>query len=113
MTFALKTRTWLESVIRQRKLLIRINKSHKSEYLIQAAIEHLEKMLAAYRYDDDVNMARFIDQNDNYITMILPGSTASNYQKRREEFKAIRIKALLYLNQAPAQKQITKQVTYF
>jgi hypothetical protein len=92
--FSSDTRRWLEAAIRQRKLLIRHNKSHKPEEEVLIALDLLEKLLKAYTYSVDLYMARFIHQYYKDICIILPGKGSSCSDKRQAEFRDIHLKAI-------------------
>lgn len=99
--FGTDTRRWLESAIKQRKLLLKINKSHKSQLEVELAIKLLDDLLSVYTYENDVYMARFIRQNIGWIENILPGSGATGHQKRMNELAEINKRAILISEQTP------------
>jgi hypothetical protein len=99
--FGTETRKWLESAIKQRKLLLKLNKSHKSQLEVEMAIQVLDGLLSAYTYENDVYMARFIRQNIGWIENILPGSGATGHQKRMEQLTEINKRAILIIDQNP------------
>src|ERR1035437_6989745 len=109
--FGIETRKWLESAIKQRKYLLKNNKSHKSELEVEIAIKILDELLSMYSYKNDVYMARFIRQNLVWIENILPGSGATGYQKKLAELKEINKQAILLIEGHEAQILIRKQVT--
>lgn len=111
--FSNETRTWLKSLIRQRKQLIRLNKNRKPVYAMEIAIEHLEKMLGAYSYDNDVNMAIFIEQNSAHINSILPGRESSSHESRLREYREISRKAFQILLKAQSGEPVKQQLTFF
>ena len=104
--FATQTRKWLVSVIRQRKFLIRINKSHKPAAELNTAIETLERQLNAYRYENDLYMARFICQQLGNIETILPGSGSAACRKRQLEFNTIHYQSTLIISGSISFKQL-------
>ncbi len=83
--FGTTKRRWLLSAIRQRKLLLQTNRSRKLRPETEKAVEILERLLSAYSYENDLNMARFIIQNQDNIIAILPGTGASGYEKKSSE----------------------------
>jgi len=93
--FAVKTRKWLLSVIRQRKVLIRLNKSYKPSVETLKAIWRLDLQLGYYTYENDLYMARFIRQYGQFIEAVLPGRGSSCYERRQLEWSDIRKKAAL------------------
>jgi len=93
--FGVNTRSWLVSVIRQRKTLIKLNCSHKSPDDVIRAIEKLELQLGCYTYENDLYMARFISQYGFFINTILPGKGSSCYERRYMEWNDIRKRAAL------------------
>lgn len=102
--FGTETRKWLESAIKQRKLLLKLNKSHKSQLEVEIAIEILNGLLSSYSYENDIYMARFIRQNIGWIENILPGSGATGHQKRADQLSEINKRAILIIEGAAAQR---------
>jgi hypothetical protein len=99
--FGIETRKWLESAIKQRKLLLKLNKSHKPQMEVEVAIEILDGILSTYSYENDIHMARFIRQNIGRIENILPGSGATGYKKKMEQLAEINKRAILIIDQNP------------
>jgi hypothetical protein len=95
--FGIETRKWLMSAIKQRKLLLRLNKSYKSKIEVELAVEILDGILSTYSYENDIHMARFIRQNIGRIENILPGSGATGYKKKMEQLAEINKHAILIL----------------
>jgi hypothetical protein len=93
--FSNETKVWLRSIIKQRKVLIRLNKSHKSHAVAALAIYRLEALLNCWSYNHDVYMGRFIRQYSTEISDILPGTGSTCHDKRMAEFTSIRKQALL------------------
>jgi hypothetical protein len=93
--FSDKTKKWLRSIIKQRKLLIHRNASHKDQAVAAVAIYSLESLLNCYPYENDVYMARFIRQYSTAIENILPGKGSTCYEKRMKEFSEIKKQALM------------------
>ena len=93
--FGIETRKWLESAIRQRKHLIKYNKSQKPQHEIETAIDCLERQLSAYTFENDHYMARFIRNNISSIEKILPGAGSTSYAKRMIEFNDINKRSIL------------------
>jgi hypothetical protein len=105
--FATETRTWLESTIKQRKLLLRLNKSHKPQAEIETAIDSLKKQLDCYTFESDLFMARFFNNNVQSIEKILPGFGSSSHEKRMLEFTALNKLAIeITLNQTAGAKKL-------
>jgi hypothetical protein len=96
--FSSKTKPWLRSVIRQRKMLIRLNKSHKDQMKEEIALARLEAQLNAYPYDNDLHLARFIRNFHQDIEIILPGNGSTCYDKKQVEFKDINKRAILVIS---------------
>lgn len=108
--FGTNTRKWLLSVIRQRKALIRLNRSYKSPDDTIRAIEKLDLQLSCYTYENDLYMARFIRQYGFFIDQILPGHGSSCYERRRLEWSEIRKKAaLIEAVNMQSKKQVTNE----
>lgn len=96
--FASDTRRWLEAAIKQRKLILRMNKCHKPVAEVLTALELLEKMLNAYFYSNDLFMARFICQYRDQVEIILPGEGSTSCRKKQLEFNDIHYNAVLIIN---------------
>lgn len=101
--FGIDTRRWLESAIKQRKLLLRVNKSHKLQAHVETALHTLLGQLECYTYARDEYMARFITQNIDRILTILPGKGSTCHQKRMNELADIYKKANRILAEEPMQ----------
>jgi len=86
--FSNKTREWLLSVIRQRKLLMKNGRSKVNEQAAREAIRDLELYLGAYSYANPYHMARFINGHKSQIQAILPGEGSPSHEKRHKEFEA-------------------------
>jgi hypothetical protein len=99
--FASETRMWLESVIRQREMLMIINKSHKPQSDVQMALYRLVLHLNANPYALDLHMARFVRQFGNDIDTILPGKGSSCHESKQREWERIRKSALLIEESKP------------
>lgn len=108
--FAENTRKWLESIIRQRKMLIRAGKSHKSADSL-LALDKIDRLLKTYSYAEDRNMAVFIHQNYGNISTILPGKGSSCYIKKQCELKDIQLHATLIISEGIEFKQLSKPKT--
>lgn len=109
--FGINTRKWLESAIKQRKLLLRLNKSHKSQLEVELAIKYLDELLGMYSYENDIYMARFIRQNIGWIESILPGSGSTGYHKKMTELKEIDKRSILLIEEHETQIMTRKQTT--
>jgi hypothetical protein len=103
--FATETRRWLESAVKQRKLLLRMNKSHKNPAQTEMAIARLELQLKTYTYENDLYMARFIRNFYNDIDLILPGVGSTSHLKKQLQFKDINSRAILIASQKINQPQ--------
>jgi hypothetical protein len=111
--FSSDTRRWLEAVIRQRKLLIRLNKSQKPAADVLTALDQLDRMLKTYPYSQDLHMARFVHQNYSNISVVLPGAGSSCSNKRHSEFREIHLKAIQIIADQIEFKQLpTKKPDY-
>jgi hypothetical protein len=95
--FGTDTRRWLEGAIKQRKLLLKTNRSHKSQLEVEIAIGILDNQLCSYSYENDLYMARFIRQNIASIETILPGSGATGYEKRLNQLAEINKRAIMII----------------
>lgn len=109
--FADETRTWLLTVIRQRKRLMIQNKSHKPEANVRMALDILDLMLKTYRYENDLHMARFVRQQLGNIAMILPGAGSTLRHKREREFTDIKKRALL-ISDARASRTVEHNIPF-
>jgi hypothetical protein len=94
-TFSINTKPWLRSIIAQRRLLIRLNRSHLDRGETERAIDRLETQLNAYPYNDDLYLARFVNAHAAYIEKILPGAGSSCYLKRQREWNQVKVSAIL------------------
>ena len=86
--YKIRCEKWLRQLINQRKLLIRQNKSLKSQADVEEAIQKLEMYLGTYNYTD-VNMARFMKNKADLIVTIMPGTGSTNRYKRMEEYSQL------------------------
>jgi hypothetical protein len=93
--FGTDTRKWLLSAIKQRKLLLKTNRSHKSELHVEMALDLLDNLLSAYSYENDLFMARFINQHSDDISILLPGKGSTSFEKKHKEFVGIVKQAIL------------------
>jgi hypothetical protein len=107
--FGINTRKWLLSVIKQRKLLLKTHRSHKSELHVEIALELLDDLLSAYSYENDLYMARFINQNASDIGVLLPGKGSTAFEKKHREFDSIRKQAILIADKEPLAVRVSKQ----
>jgi hypothetical protein len=103
--YAIETRHWLESAIKQRKLLLKTNHSRKSGPEVEVSVQVLDTLLKTWQYSNDVYMARFITQNISSIEIILPGSGATSHAKRMRELDQINKQAIQILDGATAQRR--------
>jgi len=99
--FGINTRTWLESIIRQRERLVRFNQSRKSQPDIIKALFVLKNQLNNYSYENDLYMARFIRQQLQNIEIILPGEGSTCHDKQKRELEEIK-KTSILLSEKPA-----------
>jgi len=102
--FGPETRKWLESAIKQRRMLIRNGYSHKPQQEVNNALSKLGLLLEVYPYKEDRNMARFIRNHIPEIEMILPGEGSTNFEKKKRELHAINLEALSILENNRSQK---------
>lgn len=63
-------------------MILHLNKGHKDHMVVQNSLDILSKMLAAYPYNNDRNMARFVIDHWADIETILPGYGSTCYRKR-------------------------------
>jgi hypothetical protein len=111
--FGIETSKWLLSVIKQRKLLLKTNKNHKPQLHVEMALALLERLLNTYSYENDLYMARFINQNAGDISILLPGKGATGYDKKHSELQAIIRTAVAILDkQNPVSYQKSKAGQY-
>lgn len=80
---------WLMSVVRQRELLIRDNRSRQNKSLMVTHTSYLRKYLEAYSFRDPVKMKRFMNNNLSRILAILPGPGSSCHESRIRELDKI------------------------
>jgi hypothetical protein len=92
--FTSETKKWLQSVIKQRKFLMRKNVSHVNQAIAMAAIDRLDTQLSCYPYTNEVYMAKFIIQYSGDILAILPGKGSACFEKKHREFDEIKKRAL-------------------
>ena len=92
-TFVNDTKQWLRSVIRQRKVLITINRSRIDNGSALVAINTLETLLNCYPYENEIYLARFVRQQQGNIELLLPGTGSTMKEKRELEWKEIRTRA--------------------
>jgi hypothetical protein len=107
--FGISTRKWLLSAIKQRKLLLKTNRSHKSELHVEIALDLLDNLLSAYSYENDLYMARFINQNSSDIRILLPGKGSSSFEKKQREFTSIIKQSILIADKDKSIKIPKKQ----
>lgn len=88
-SFHSKAKSFIQSVIRQRQLLINADRSLKNKAFMLSAIDHLRNGLQACP-DKNINVARFFLMNEDEIRILLPGQYPS---KRFDKFIALRDQA--------------------
>lgn len=71
--FCKQARTFILSLIRQRELLIRCNRSFKNRDEMLDNIDYLKRHLNTYPYTSDHLIASFFVRNKHRIFSILPG----------------------------------------
>ena len=87
--FSIKTRQWLQAVIRQRKMLLATGRSKVNDQAARAAIADLELYLGVYQYSKPLQMAAFINGHKQQISSILPGAGAPAHEKKLREYNAL------------------------
>jgi hypothetical protein len=92
--FGIETRKWLESAIKQRKLLLKLNKSHKPHTDVEMAISQVDGLLKTYTFENDLYMARFIQQYLRSLEIIIPGKGSAAHVKRDRELTSINKRAI-------------------
>jgi hypothetical protein len=107
--FSAAAKPWLRKHLKQRKLLIRLNKSHKDQVAEELAISRLESQLNSYPYDNDLYLARFIRNFHQDIDIILPGKGSTGYDKAQSEFKDFNNRAILIIASKIKFKQLDIQ----
>lgn len=100
--FGIETRKWLESAIKQRKMLIRNGYSHKPQHEVNSALSVLGSLLEVYSYREDRDMAKFIRNHIIEIETILPGEGSTNFEKKKRELHVINMKALSVIENTEA-----------
>ena len=93
--FGTETRKWLLSAVKQRRLLLKTDRSHKPRVHVEMALDLLDRQLTAYTFENDQHMSKFILRNADDITLLLPGKGSSSYEKKHREFEHIRRQAIL------------------
>jgi exonuclease I len=73
LTFHFRARQFVNSLIRQRQLIINRGASHKNNYEMLKAIDHLRVNLDATSSKDQT-MARYFLINEEQIRSLIPGS---------------------------------------
>lgn len=94
--FHQKARTFLNSVISQRKRLVKDGVSYKDPVEINRSITFLSNLLSFYPYGTNLNMARFIVQNETKISMLIPEGKYAT--KRHQDFNSLHEEALNIIN---------------
>ena len=82
-----KARKLIESIIRQRQMLIKAGKSKKDQAQMQYAIDHLKALLNAYPYATGQKMAGFIIRNQDEIRSLIPEGPQA--RKRQQDFNQL------------------------
>lgn len=88
-TFHYRSRKFIESLMRQREIIIDRHKSQKNPYQMLKTIDHLRVNLAAAGCKDRY-MARFFLMNEEDIRSLIPGQFPN---KRFDDFIALRDQA--------------------
>ena len=86
LAFHTELRTWIQSVIRQRKALIRMGKSKADAITMCEAIEYLEKQLNYYKFNDNRKISGFFQRNQSRILSLIPGPGATSHEIRMQQF---------------------------
>lgn len=92
--FGVETRKWLEGAIKQRKFLLRNNKSHKPQSDVEMAISQVDGLIKTYTFENDLYMARFIQQYLRSLEIIIPGKGSPAHIKLDRELTAINKRAI-------------------
>lgn len=80
-TFHYKARNFIDTLIRQRQIVIRTGRSKKNTYEMLKTIDHLKVNLDAAGKKDRF-MARFFMMNEEEIRSLIPGKYPSRYYDR-------------------------------
>ena len=89
MNYYEQTKMYIRKVIRIRKRLIAEGSSRMNAALAWQHINHLEKYLKTYGYNDDNQMAGFWRRNRGKIMDLLPGSKSKSHTELVNEFNNI------------------------
>lgn len=89
MIYHQQTKKYIRKVIRIRKRLIAGGESRMNKALAWQHINHLEKYLKAYGYNDDNQMAGFWRRNRGKIMDLLPGVKSASHHELVNEFNNI------------------------
>ena len=88
-SFHFRAKSFILSVIKQRELIIRSNRSLKQPATMLSTIDHLRNGMSACP-DKNLNVARFFLMNEDAIRILIPGQYPS---KRYDKFITLRDQA--------------------
>jgi hypothetical protein len=83
----IELRSWILSVIRQRKALIRMGKSRADNGEMNRIIDYLTLHLNYYAFNNEQKIAGFFLRNQDKIGILLPGKGSNSYEIRAEQYK--------------------------
>jgi len=87
--FHTRAKSFLNSIIRQRKYLIKHGLSAKNNQLMIDSIQHLTKYIEAYSFDSDIRMAKFWLSSISKISCLLPGVNSNSYASQIDKFESL------------------------
>ncbi len=96
--YHIKAHRFINSVIRQRKLILKKGKSHKEASVMNGIIEELERYLNFYEYNSNEKMAKFFDRQSDNIYLLIPG--VGKETKRHQDFYLLLTQTQNILNNA-------------
>ena len=96
------TTDFINSLIRQRQLLIKTGRSKADPGFINDCLWELMKYMSAYKYDTDDKMALFWSKHSSQIYALIPGRDSGTHDSATKLFHALNAKArTLMANPAP------------
>ena len=112
MYFYQELRSWIITVMRQRKRMIQMGVSHKNNAQMQENINYLKKYLNYYHYESNMTISRFFQTNRSRILSLLPGEGAGGFQKRHDEFSKYDDRTMQILKDIPGSVNDSRQCAF-
>ncbi len=105
--FHQNARTWLNSLIKQRRYLISAGLCQLNIKDIIRDLQFLELHLRTYNYSSDEKMARFFIRHRNKIISLIPGKQSGSHESQMEKFNDLLLEAKsLVVELEPVQNQL-------